>query len=150
MKKKMIVKLFACAMVMTALTFGAACGTEAEDASSKAQIEATKIVSENEDGTAAQKEVGNQGGEESGKPASPSGTYARIYTEEFAGEEVSSEIYYAFRDDHTGEVSIQDVVEFTWDENKITYEDHDQEYMLEGDMLKVKENGEDWVEYVKK
>ena len=62
----------------------------------------------------------------------------------------ATEFYYTFREDHTGEVSIQDVVPFTWDESKITFADHEREYVLEGNVLKVMENGDDFVEYVKK
>jgi len=152
MKRKMTVKIFACVMIMTSLTFGTACGKEAENVSAGNQIEASKIVSDDKEEVVLQSDAGatSEGAEESGKTASPSGTYARTYTEEFLGEEVSAEFYYTFNDDHTGEVSIQDVVPFTWDDNKIKFDDHDYEYVLEGDVLKVKETLDEWAEYVKK
>ena len=151
MKSKVIVGLLTGMMVMAALTCGTACGKETEDVSTNVRVEATKIVSENKDEGTAQGEAGavSEDGEKNAESAVPSGVYVRLYTEEFMGEEVTSEFYYTFREDHTGEVSIQDVVPFTWDESKITFADHEREYVLEGNVLKVMENGDDFVEYVK-
>lgn len=151
MKSKVIAGLLTCMMVVAALTCGTACGKETEDASSKVQVEATKIASDDKEEADPQKDNGavSEDQEESGKENIPSGKYVRIYTDTLCDEEVSAEFYYTFNEDHTGEVSIQDVLPFTWDNGKIKFADHEREYVLEGNVLKVMENGEDFVEYVK-
>ena len=67
--------------------------------------------------------------------------YYRISVEELDGQYVSAEYTYTFYEDHTGVADVQDTVEFTWDDEKITEGGVEYKYYIQGDCLMIERDG---------
>ena len=78
-------------------------------------------------------------------------TYSREESREEDGKTIINSLGYNFYSDNTGDyydLGGQGVVEFEWDDDTIIFSDKKYKYMIEGDVLKVREDS-GWIEYVK-
>ncbi|MBP3201610.1 MAG: hypothetical protein J6M39_08200 [Lachnospiraceae bacterium] len=78
-------------------------------------------------------------------------TYSREESREEDGKTVVNSLGYNFYSDNTGEyydLGGQGIVEFEWDDDTIIFSDKKYKYMIEGNVLKVREDS-GWIEYVK-
>ena len=80
----------------------------------------------------------------------PNGVYAVNFSYEMDGNEIHVEYFYSFKEDGTGIASFQDVVPFTWNDKEMDFGGATKEYEIEGDVLKVKEDENEWAAYIKK
>ena len=67
--------------------------------------------------------------------------YYRFNVEELDGQFVSTEYTYTFYEDHTGVADVQDTVEFTWDDEKITEGGVEYKYFIQNDCLMIERDG---------
>ena len=78
-------------------------------------------------------------------------TYSREESREEDGKTVVNSLGYNFYSDNTGEyydLGGQGIVEFEWDDDTIIFSDKKYKYMIEGAVLKVREDS-GWIEYIK-
>ncbi len=73
------------------------------------------------------------------------GTYIQTVTEEIGGEEVTSDYSITLNEDHTGNMSIQDVIPILWDDKMLIYEDggYSYNYTKNGNSITVDMDGMD-------
>ena len=140
--KKQIIGCMVMALLMTGCSSGESDASEQAEAAGNVSTEVA--VAENSVEIAESDSV-------SGKPI---GVYSRIEKrEKYEGcEQHEREFIYSFNEDGTGMARCDVDFPIEWDDKNIywggQFDDEPVEYKLEGDILKVNENG--WQEYTKK
>lgn len=77
------------------------------------------------------------------------GTYVHTYTEEMEGEDMVFTNTVVMNEDHSGTLTVQDTVPFTWTSTQLVGQDFAYEYTIEGDTLLLNEYENEWTSYTK-